>query len=910
MLHLRLSAAHGPTIHLGKVNGWLGCWLEFAREIDGESIPDFVMNDFKSIIQNGFTQCNREGIKLRRAYTLLRENGHVHTNVWDLNEVDLTGIGINVWVHYMKEAQQETFSQESQAWLRSHRSRCVVQRYGQDHIISSKEDVEKYCRGVISALSVCHIHEVSVAFAFTLFGVNSESPDSPLTLTLLHDASWIPAAADLYKSFFMPGVIRMQAPGVPAEWWDSLEESIGVEWNVTSMQVYNDFVRLTRPTDYEEPFKNGLLTKAVTSKNRLSESEYQQLLNFHDIEPKLEYLQEQPGGLRVELELTLDVSVADLRDCNQVVEAFGDIHDSIFPFAQGENNELLLFGESVGASVIAFKSRDLFGYVRKLLTHLTSPIKRILQQSRIQRLSCDQMEIVAIFERLLKQFLSGSARSVGAAMRKFKIPHNINTYHLPFINSSFINLETQTVSWRFLQRQDGNFDNSYTSMLKPEEVNFHNLLLRVSHDFSSTLGRTSTDDPSDERVRNEIQRLIQRLMDFVALETKTKILKHFRDKAVGCEHYERVYQQLGGLQPNDFLGNQTAESLRLFPAIYSVRQQRLNVKNFINQLIYDDDNFKNFQFKEVVKLLRQFLAMYGAEKMHVMKAMYRTIVQMDIRWFVVPLTRVSLKNLTLLDIPAYETFLQQIEEDRSAEYTVRARNQRAPVHHPTPTASPSRVDIVVTPRSATEQSEAAAAQHSHVGDDRAGMGQPVPGENRPPVEFNQPVQGLPPITPATTFAAFSSLRNSLEAAINSVNARCTSQITLDRVLNELDLERPSMLYIVLAAELVRRFRVVATQRQPQTIAGPALLHAVLTIMHHTDNSWDEQLHQFSDNRGTAFQNYKIGKKFLHQIELITRVRGGELNTNKLGQLNVQTMRNLHQLPVAQQLAFFKMQQLP
>lgn len=121
-----------------------------------------------------------------------------------------------------------------------------------------------------------------------------------------------------YGIFFREDLVKLQSKGFVFFLSDRSYSKLSVpprnfprtprSFIFKSCQVYHTNKLVLRPTSYEEPFRFFRLTKYAVRELRKNEPALKKLITMDDLETKLESLQYQPSGLRVETVVSIELS--------------------------------------------------------------------------------------------------------------------------------------------------------------------------------------------------------------------------------------------------------------------------------------------------------------------------------------------------------------------------------------------------------------------------------------------------------------------------------------------------------------------------------------------------------------------------------------------------------------------------
>jgi hypothetical protein len=834
------------------------------------------------------------------------------TNLWKIDEVELPRLALTMFVENIIRLHGNfAWSAETAEWLGQHKSRLVIQRYGQDHLLENEAELQSYLTNMYGSINMELVDEIEIALARNLFcyqGELEENQQTELSLLLLTPkikTLFGRNRLDVYNQYFLDIFACVQAKAVPSGFLDELDLPEGA--HITSCQIYSTAKALLRPTVQEEPFRMGNCTRAATQRGKISESQLESLLMFFDLPEKFRYLQHQPTGLRVEYEIKLDaITNPEFRNAETLVQTILDIHHEANPW---NDHMRTLFGSNAEDLMVAVPSNILFEYVGKVFGHLTKPIERILTSAHTigRPPTCDETQIVAVFERLIRMFLTGGTKYMAKDMRLFKFPSSLKLC-LPYVDRHDINLETTEVNWTKLRRDANSYYCSYLSVLNnPTDEDFHMRRLQVQNAMRTT--RENYNRATNiEELERDLTTYIGHLCQFALRELKTAVQRHFWAKVGGkSADGQNLYRQLIQLEEDDFFSQRTLDGFTAAQNTYHVRGRPFDMGNILDALFFDPDYFAGYEFKNLfLDLVRNQLPDEVPIE-DVATQVYEYFAPQSLHWCIVPQRRLTLKNLTI--VTRSDTSLEWLRNSvisrehgqRRAASVIEVQDhavqrQFAPIVTQ-PAVQLQAAPIVVRPIAQPQVASVLHPQHPAF---------------MPRIDAF-PQDRLPHLNSVPSIHDFRELKTSLLEAIKKMNQKIAStqpgvaSISPQAVLSQLGQTNECMvLYMICCSQLMLLYRRIGASVGPASTAGAALLHFCIHMIHDRDQSMTSHLSHFKGNTGAAFQNYKVGSNFLHNIKILTQVRNGRLNWPHFQQMSVQDILHVTGQSVDEQKNFFQL----
>lgn len=570
---------------------YMSVWIEF--DAPETFLPEPVRIAVVRALSIGIEFCQLQGFNFRRLQTVV-DNDEERLNITDVC-LEMSMHSLQALFGYLAELRGSQFAdEEALDWLNSTKSRVVLQRLGQDSSVENGDAVGGYVEDVIRFLRRSHVSKVEIALATNVYSV--EPSGSPNFLALLDSPTieiFRGVNTSLYPIFNLQSLVRIQSKGFPRTFKSSLDIADGVA--IGPCQIYSTSKALLRPTNYEEPFARGDLTKCLLSKSTTRRSLLQAVSSIDNLATQLKFLQTQASGLRIEYELIFDFSTnrSFIDDNQYFARVLAHSFENFNPFNQVEKQ---IFGKPIHELVVALDSRMIFSYSITMMEHLTAPIKYVYQQV-IQNnhfVSPDYLEIVSIFERLCRCFMSGSYKFISKAMRLNMVYENIVDYGVPFIGAHLIDLTRLKVFWNFWRDPHSNerlmsYD-FYASQSKREAFLTQIKLISHVRQFSIDLRRN---DISIETIQENFDRLISSCVIVMIMECRGEFLEK-ADNILADD----LMQQLRSVQRNPrlFFMDETKDIVKS-QSEFTFKSAAYSLSGFVEEVFFCAGKFCRILFQ-------------------------------------------------------------------------------------------------------------------------------------------------------------------------------------------------------------------------------------------------------------------------------------------------------------------------
>lgn len=861
-----MQGAEHCTMYVGRIFN-VDCWVEITG--DGENIPEFFLDEFQILLAKGLSSCQEQGFNIRHLISFTKEDGSFFTNIKEVDEIEITGAGFDAFVQALLDMERSSpWSPESYGWFENRRCRLVAQRYGQDHVVNDDGSLEKYLNMIFENLEMSFAVEVHVALATNVFP-ESESGFSTISLTPDGASSIFRGVQhDCYAAYYLKELCRVQAKGAPAPFVEALQLPDCI--SVRKTQIYHTSKAILRPTSYEEPFKNMLYSKAAVQKNKISPAQLAKLMKFHDIGFKFAHLKQKPGGLRVEIEFSIDLSQVQL-DAQSASQLISVLQDSANPF---DIDEQTLFEQPLTSIAICLDSKELYSYAQKMFNHLCFPLQKLLKMSMEKRLTPDHLEIIVIFERLLRIFMSGSERYISRNMRLLGIKENLVLFGIPFFPIQAIDLRSGEVDWSMCLG-DGEIRPSFTGFMDPLEQKYQMIRLNISVDFRRCLERYKSSGQQSNALR-ELMKMVDHFVTAALAEFRVSFLKHFFKKTdMSEEETSRDYQTLGNLG-DTFFGRSAVQVISRHGQIYNFRRAALGVSEMAKEICSDGNAYSEFQFKRMIVEIMKLVEESGiCEKKTLINRVKENLIARGVAWFFVPLKNTSMKNLCLVSLQNNYSDRNEVSEFGIA--TVSAPGENLSNDDEENVETGTNTDVL--------------RHHNSL--------RPLRRED-------------------LGFDNFHELKNPLVAALQRLNEKIRSnnsnerhdplpEITENTILNALDLNNPIHLYVVLLCQLILQGKLNSEFHYTSfSTAGAALLHFVLLDQHFRTGAFEKHLKHFNGSTGSCFQNYKVGKHFFTNVKAISHFKKYRIPHPDIQGVTIEQLLAITSQRYESQLAFFSL----
>lgn len=850
----RLQKSEQASFYLGKWGGDLGCWIEF-RSLNGaapETIPKFVKQDLEQAIVEALHVCQNRGGNFRSFSVLVEDNQVVPKFVpdWIYLSDYFVGILVTSLTSFDFRARRMNASYD---WLCQHESRLIMQRYGQDYVFRDlDESITNYFHSIFSHLNLQLVESIEVAFAVNI--TQREDLVRPMYLALREDKInelFRDTRVDTYRPFFMKGFACIQARGFPS----NFRQSLGIANMVTCprVQLYSTNKALLRPTNFEEPFKTAPFTSALLSKSRTREASLDALLRFEELNGKFETLRHQSSGLRIEYELKIDMHA--IPSASKVAYNFSKLLCQLANHCdplEVTDDEIILFGERFEDLVISVTSDKMFTFVSKLFGHLTSVIARVMRLAHASPFILPEwLEIVAIFERLLRVFLTGHPKYFSGAMIEIGLRNSVLHHSLPHISSDILDLDHLWVDWGYWEKEDGNYILSFGFNLNETEIQNHQKQIEAMSEVQQLENLPYRQSKySLQDVDNRIGRISAKIVDLMINEFRAEITKEVNAIVGPNENHDGelpgAAQFVLSQPPVSFFRRNVSRQL-LEVGQFELEKDSMDLLDFARAIFENDAVFGKCAFKAVlVRLLSIRWLLRAIPHENIGRHLVKQIVLGKIEWFVKPLARYN----------ARKTIFVHYELTRSSS---------------APDAPPD-----------------ARSENSFMS-----------GESLPPLE--EPI----------SFEMFQNLRANISQSLDTLHkkldkTREITGLTEARLFNHFNPNQDVVdFYMLLLCLLCVKNKVKRSAKKLTNYrhAATVWLHYVLRKVNF-DGVFDEYLKHFGGDGEHAFQNYGAGKKFFESIKMLETVRSKIFNGDAIKRLTLEQILLVTHQTHADQLAFF------
>lgn len=849
---MKLPESSFPTFYLGKLMGYISVWFEFDNA--SPNLPTFVRDSIQRGISIGVEYCQLSGFNFRR---LIAEDLDDETRM-NIHAVDLemSMDSFQALLGFMAQLRASQFCDDSsKEWLESSPCRVVLQRLGQDAAVRDGNAVKNYVDDLFRFLNRRMISSVKIAFAQNIY--SEQNPVEPNYLGLVGDPCrelFTGLDARYFPTFDLQSVVRVQAKNMPSSFVETLEIPNGV--SIVSCQVYSTSKALLRPTDYEEPFSRGDLTKGLLSRSASQHTLKQKLIFANKIFEKLRFLKNQRAGLRAEYEIVIDMSQNDrlASEDDSLSQTIVQCFETFKPF---DNQTKCLFGSPIDSIAVALKSSHIFEYAEKILGHLYRPIERIYRQILDENdcVSPDFLEIVSIMERLCRCFLSGNYRYVSKAMRINKILENVRDYGIPFFPRRLIDLRNLKISWQFWKDPNENMHMISFDFFasRPQKDLFQSQIsvLAFVRNLEEELRRSNM---THDEFYPRLCRAVHLIVNTMVLECRSHFLMKMESKMqIECTDDASFVESLKDLPPSRFFSPASRAMIESRPE-FSWKSGSYDLTKFMREVFVSTENFRNYFFKDLFREVLAIWMLYDwarAEDAFTDQLAHSLYVK-QISWFLLPMTRASTTRL------------------------IYVHSESLPSEN------------------SEEEGENQMGESSTMGTRNSALRNQLPRLNNP-ISLSE----CPDMQSAFDIT-LTRLQKKMATENQQYNACLGEACTLFSPQSDpMDLFALLTFWLCFKNTMKRSTKKIGNDRQ----AGALLLHYIV-LKWPTTAVKDRVLKHFGGDTGCAFQNYGAGKKFLKKIGFLETNRSTVLNHRYLRTFTMESIIHATSLSQLEQIDFF------